>query len=307
MRLKKQHTIWVEKYRPDSLDSYLGNSEVIDYILRSIETNDLQHTIFYGKAGTGKTTAAKILASNLNCDSIYLNCSDENGIDTIRDKVKTFASSASFKPLKLVILDEADYITLSGQAALRNIIETYSKSTRFIFTCNYIEKIIDPLKSRAVMFQLTPPSKKEVAMFIHDILEKESVEFELENLAVIINKYFPDIRKTINVIQGLVHNGVLKEYNPDRASTDYMNDILDKLKRKDRKNTWADIRQIVVDNHLTDFTELYRFLYEKVDEYAPKSQGECVIHIADAEYASNFVPDREITFMSTIHKILNSI
>jgi replication factor C small subunit len=307
MRLKKQHTIWVEKYRPDSLDSYLGNSEVIDYILRSIETNDLQHTIFYGKAGTGKTTAAKILASNLNCDSIYLNCSDENGIDTIRDKVKTFASSASFKPLKLVILDEADYITLSGQAALRNIIETYSKSTRFIFTCNYIEKIIDPLKSRAVMFQLTPPSKKEVAMFIHDILEKESVEFELENLAVIINKYFPDIRKTINVIQGLVHNGVLKEYNPDRASTDYMNDILDKLKRKDRKNTWADIRQIVVDNHLTDFTELYRFLYEKVDEYAPKSQGECVIHIADAEYTSNFVPDREITFMSTIHKILNSI
>jgi replication factor C small subunit len=142
------NTLWVEKYRPDILENYVGNENLKETISKYIEQNDIQNLIFYGPAGTGKTTLAKLLVKNINCDFIYINASDERGIETIRDKVSGFASTMSFKPLKVVILDEADFLTIQAQASLRNVIETFSKSTRFILTCNYIERIIDPLQSR---------------------------------------------------------------------------------------------------------------------------------------------------------------
>ena len=128
--MKKQHTLWIEKYRSQTLEQYIGNDAVKDRISGCIETNDIPHFIFAGTAGTGKTTLAKLIVSNIKCDYIYLNASDENGIDMIREKVKGFASSATFNPLKVVILDEADFLTQPAQAALRNIIEEYSINTR---------------------------------------------------------------------------------------------------------------------------------------------------------------------------------
>jgi DNA polymerase III delta prime subunit len=141
----KEHTLLVEKYRSTKLEDYVGNENIKATISKYLSQNDIQNLIFYGPPGTGKTTLAKLIVNNLNCDHLYINASDERGIETIRDKVSGFASSASFKPLKVIILDEADFLTIQAQASLRNVIETFSRSTRFILTCNYIERIIDPL------------------------------------------------------------------------------------------------------------------------------------------------------------------
>ena len=159
----KENTLLVEKYRPSTLEHYVGNENIKEVIQKYLNQNDIQNFIFYGGAGTGKTTLAKIIVKNLDCDFLYLNASDENGIDTIREKVKGFASTASFKGIKVVILDEADFITIQGQAALRNVIETFSRSTRFILTCNYIERVIDPIQSRCQVLKIIPPSKLDTA------------------------------------------------------------------------------------------------------------------------------------------------
>ena len=143
--MKKQHTLWIEKYRSENLDQYIGNEVIKSRIEDCITQNDIPHFIFSGTAGTGKTTLAKLIVNNIKCDYIYLNASDENGIDMIREKVKGFASAASFQPIKVVILDEADFLTQPAQAALRNIIEEYSASTRFVLTCNFIFSTI-PLR-----------------------------------------------------------------------------------------------------------------------------------------------------------------
>ena len=124
-----------------------------------IGQNDIQNLIFYGPAGTGKTTLAKLIVKNIDCDYLYINASDERGIETIRDKVSGFASTMSFKPLKIIILDEADFLTIQAQASLRNVIEEFSQNCRFILTCNYVERIIDPLQSRCQTLKIVPPSK----------------------------------------------------------------------------------------------------------------------------------------------------
>ena len=141
------------------------------------------------------TTAAKLIVNNINCDYVYINCSDENGIDTIRDKVKSFASAASFKPQKVVIMDEADFLTINAQAALRNVIETFSLTTRFIFTCNYVECIIDPIQSRTIVFELTPPSMQDVAFKCVEILDLEGVTYTKADIVRIVKQTYPDIKK----------------------------------------------------------------------------------------------------------------
>ena len=169
----QDHSLFVEKYRPQSVDSYVGNQEFKDIVSLYIAENDIQNLLLYGPAGTGKTSAAKLIVNKIECDYIYINASDERGIDTIREKVVGFASTMSFKPLKVVILDEADYLTIQSQAALRNVMEQYSRNTRFILTCNYVEKIIDPIQSRCQVVNIIPPSKIDIALHLVSILEEE--------------------------------------------------------------------------------------------------------------------------------------
>ena len=168
--LNREHTLLVEKYRSSKLDEYVGNENIKKTISQYLDQNDIQNLIFYGPAGTGKTTLAKLIVQNLDCSHLYINASDERGIDTIRDKVSSFASAASFSPLKVVILDEADFLTIQAQASLRNVIETYSRTTRFIMTCNFVERIIDPLQSRCQVLKIIPPSKKEVAVHLAKVM-----------------------------------------------------------------------------------------------------------------------------------------
>jgi len=228
------HGLWVERYRPSTLDTYVGNETLKTKVERFIEEQNVPHLLLYGRAGGGKTTLAKIIVNAIECDYLYINASDERNIDLVRDKLKNFASSVGFKPNKIVILDEADYLNVnSAQPALRNLMETFSAHCRFILTCNYVEKIIDPIQSRCQTYKIIPPSKKDVAL--------------------------------------------------------------------------RTIRKFVADSNFTDYTELYRFLYDEVENISVEKLPEIIIDISNGSYQDVLVVDKEINFMATISNILRRL
>jgi replication factor C small subunit len=302
----KQHTLWVEKYRSNTLENYVGNENIKQTVQKYLDQNDIQNFLFYGPAGTGKTTLAKLIVNSLDCDYLYINASDERGIDTIRDKVSGFASAASFKPLKVVILDEADFITIQGQAALRNVIETYSRTTRFILTCNYIERIIDPLQSRCQVLKIVPPSKQEIAYHIMGIFKQEEVDCSADDLKLVINQYYPDIRKMLNTLQMSVVDNEISVDKSILVSSNYKIKILTELMKPSQKS-FNNIRQIIADAGVSDFEDMFRYLYDNVEKYAPLSVGEVVIYIEEYQYHSNFRIDKEINTMALISRILSLI
>ena len=304
----KENSLFVEKYRSKTLDEYVGNEQLKQIVHQYLKNNDLQNLLLYGTPGTGKTTLAKLIVNNFDCDYLYINASDERGIDTIRDKVQGFASSASFKPIKIIILDEADFLTIQAQASLRNIIETYSRTTRFILTCNYLERIIDPLQSRCQVLKITPPSKKEVAQHISTILDQENINYELEDLALVVNKHYPDIRKILNTCQVNNVEGTLKIDKTVLTSNSYKDGVLKELKSPS-KSSFKNIRQILADSNLDDFEEIYRFLYDNLDEYGNNdlSKAMIVIEIENYMYHANFRIDKEINVMALLASILKII
>ena len=299
----KTHSLLVEKYRPNVLENYVGNENIKKSISKYLEQNDIQNLIFYGPAGTGKTTLAKLIVNNLDCDHIYINASDERGIETIRDKVSSFASVASFKSLKVVILDEADFLTIQAQASLRNIIETFSRTTRFILTCNYVERIIDPLQSRCQVLKVVPPTKKDVAKHLSWILGKEKIEYDINDLVPLINQYYPDLRKCINTIQLSTQDSILNLDQSILVSSNYIDKVIDELKSKANFKT---IRQIIADTNVSDYEELFKTLFERASEYLPGKEGTVAILINDHQYKGNFRIDKEINTMSLIQQIINN-
>jgi DNA polymerase III delta prime subunit len=296
-----EHSLWVEKYRPNDLSTYIGNEHLKDKVEVYLESGDVPHLLLYGKAGTGKTTLAKIITKNIDCDYLYINASDENNIDTVRNKMKTFASSVGFRDLKVVILDEADYLTPNAQAALRNLMETFSKHCRFILTCNYVERIIDPIQSRCQSFKVVPPSKKEVAEHIVSILDKESCLYKLNDVALIVNAGYPDIRRVINSAQRQIVDGKLKIDVSSVIQSDYKIQLVEMLTNGAKFN---DIRQLIADNSVGDYSELYRMLYDEVEKYSGNLTAECILEIAKGQYQDVNVVDKEINFMSVIIKLL---
>jgi replication factor C small subunit len=299
--MKKQHTLWIERYRSENLDQYIGNEVIKSRIEDCITQNDIPHFIFSGTAGTGKTTLAKLIVNNIKCDYIYLNASDENGIDMIREKVKGFASAASFQPIKVVILDEADFITGPGQAALRNIIEEYSASTRFVLTCNYIERLIEPLTSRCEIHILKPPSMGEVAKHVcTNILDVEKIEYDIKEVAALIKDSYPDIRSIIKNLQAGTKDNQFK-FNV--SSTDWLNKLVTMLASRDKK-AWYDIRQLVADAQVDDFQTAYRFLFDNLDKYSYGHDAEISVVLDDFIWRAGVVPDKEINFAAAISKIL---
>ena len=302
----KQHTLWFEKFRSKSVENYVGNEKIKSIIQTATEKNDIQNMILYGTPGTGKTTLAKLIVNSLNCDYLYLNASDEKGMDVMRDKVKGFASSASFKPLKIVILDEADFIRVDSQALLRNVIETFSLNTRFILTCNYIDRIIDPLQSRCKVLEIVPPSKAEVAKHVSEILDVEQVQYKLEDLATIVNKFYPDIRKILNTCQFSLNNNVLSIDSSSLVSNIYIDKVIDELK-KPNSSSLKNIRQIIADSNTENYDELYRTLYEKIDDFSLGNEGEIIILLEEYLYHSSFRLDKEINVVACLAKILQLI
>ena len=300
-----ENSLWTEKYRPDSLEGYIGNEYILEKIKIYIENNDVPHLLLHGDAGTGKTTLAKIIVGGIDCDYMYINASDERGIDTLRDKIRGFSASVGFKTWKIVILDESDYLTRDAQAALRNLMETFSKSTRFILTCNYPEKIIPPIQSRCQLFEIIPPSKKEVAKRLNDILMGEGIQFQMQDLAPIVNSGYPDIRRVINSAQRQVIDGKLVIDKQSTIELTYAEKIIDTLKSgSDTKTKFNTIRQILADSRVRDYTKLYSMLYERVDEYAGNKVGTTIVNIAEAQYKDSLVVDKEINVMAMFVNIL---
>lgn len=299
--------LWTEKYRPTTLDTYLGNEDFIRDLQVWITNKDFPNLMFYGSPGIGKTTAAKLIVNSIDCEFIYINCSDKNGIGTIRDEVKTFASAASFV-LKVVILDESDFLTSEAQAALRNIIETYSENTRFIFTCNFINRIIDPLQSRLCLYELSNPSMEEIAMFCKNILDTEKIKYKLTDVAEIIKKVYPDIRKTVNLLQVCSSTKTLivdkRVFDLSEISMEIVNIVKESLKHSpatdERRSAFSSIRQIIADNNIKDFTEIYRAFYDGF------KSANVTVTIAEYLQKSVTAPDKEICFMACMAKLINA-
>ena len=309
---KLEHTLWFEKYRPDSLESYIGNEHLKNKIRVYLESGDLPHLLLYGRAGTGKTTLAKLLVNNIECDHLYINASDENSVDTVRNKVRSFASTIGFKDMKVIILDECDYITPNAQAALRNLMETFSKHTRFVLTCNYVERIVDPIQSRCQPFQIVPPSRKEVASHLYNILHEEGVEFQIDDVATLVNGGYPDIRRIINFAQRQVVDGKLSIEQDNLVAIDlninvFSSQIINILKTQSKKDAFVTIRKMLADNQISDFADLFRLLYDEVDDYGTGHIAECILTIAKYQLSDAQVVDKEINAMAMLIELLGVI
>lgn len=302
---KSNHSLWVEKYRPNVIDNYICSDQLRDIVKDFISRKDIPHLLFHGNAGTGKTTLAKILTNNIPCDVMYVNASDNTGVDFVRDKIKPFASSMGFHELKVVILDEADYMSTNSQASLRNLMETYSKSTRFILTCNYVEKIIAPLISRSQVFRLEPPAMKDVAVYVKNILDSENIKYSMPDIATVTKELYPDVRKIVNFLQQSSTNGTLKLVATQGANMDLKNKLILSLKNaKNNTKAFNEIRQMVNDSGIKMFEELYTELYDRAEEFAPGKEINVIIEVSESIYQSAMVVDKEITFMACIAKLI---
>lgn len=257
----KEHDIWVEKYRPVTLEDYIGNEHIKEKIRVFLQNEDMPHLLLSGPPGTGKTSCAKLITNTFDFEMLYINASDENSVDVIRDKIKSFVSTISFNKFKVVILDEADYVTIQAQAALRNLMETFSSHARFILTCNYLDRIIPAIQSRCQSFQIIPPNKKEVAERVVKILNNENITFDIKDVANFVNEGYPDIRKVINLCQQHSVNG---ELTPDKSISSrkaYTLQCIDILKNETSpKECFTKIRQLIADSKIRDFADLFRIL-----------------------------------------------
>ena len=200
-------------------------------------------------------------------------------------------------------MDEADFLTINAQAALRNVIETFSLTTRFIFTCNYVERIIDPIQSRTIVFELTPPSMHDVAFKCVEILDLEGVTYTKADIVRIVKQTYPDIRKSLNLLQSSIKNGDLQQSREVTNFNQTSDQIITLLKGQNIKN-FTTIRQLVMDSNVRDYNELYRVLFERAEEFTNSAVATLII--ADYQYKSINSPDREICFMACISKLLTT-
>lgn len=303
----KEHSLWVEKYRPTDLTTYLGNDHIRNKIKNWIDEQDIPHLLFDGRAGTGKTTLAKMLIKNIECDYLFINASDENSVDTIRNKIKSFVTTISLKNMKIVVLDEADRITPQGQAALRNMMEQFSESSRFILTCNYGERIIDPIHSRCQSVALSPPSMSQTAVHLVNILKTEGVTFNNTDVKTIVETYYPDVRKIINTAQMFSKGGKLELDDEQLIGSDVKIKILEiMLGNVKAMKRFKVIRELVHQNNIKDFSEIFSYLYEKIDAFPEEIHPIVILAIADAQAKASFVVDQEINFAACVWKILEA-
>ena len=301
----ESHGLFVEKYRPKDLSTYVGNDHLKSKVERFITDGNVPHLLLYGRAGGGKTTLAKIIVNHVECDYLYINASDERNIDLVRDKLKTFASSIGFKPMKIVILDEADYLNVnSAQPALRNLMETFSAHCRFILTCNYVDKIIDPIQSRCQSYKIVPPSKKDVALHAKTILEKENISFDLDDLALVVTAGYPDLRRVINELQRMSIDGKLKIDKDGMLHNEFKLQFLEMIQNN---SDIRSIRKLIADSGFSDYTELFRFLYDEVENITSDKIPDVIVEISKGAYQDVMCVDKEINFIATMSSILGKL
>jgi DNA polymerase III delta prime subunit len=304
------HLLWVERYRPQTVEECILPERLKTTFQEYVNQKEMPNLLLTGGAGVGKTTIAKAMCNEIGCDYMILNGSDENGVDTIRVKIKNYASSMSFTGgRKVVILDEADYLTPNAQAILRNAIEEFAVNCSFIFTCNFKSRIIEPLHSRCAVidFRLVNGEKAKMASAffkrITHILDTEKVEYDEKVIAELIKKHFPDFRRAINELQrysqlGKIDVGILSQIGDISISQ-----IVKHLKEKDFTSVrkWAATTDI---DNTTFFRKLYDALY---DIAKPQSIPQAVIIIADYQYKQAFVADQEINLVACLTELMANV
>jgi DNA polymerase III delta prime subunit len=304
--------LWVERYRPQNIEDLVLSPDIRAYFENLIKKGEIPHLLFCGPAGTGKTTLAKILVKELDAVYRYINASDERGIDSIREKIIPFAQTKSIDGhLKVIILDEADGQTSESQRALRNVMEEYSDNLRFIMTANYKNKIITPLKSRVISFELMPPLKEVITRACF-VLTNENVtvpDIQKPILKELIESNYPDIRKVIGLLQKYSKDGILNITQDSNIGL-FARDVLKKI--REEKNITA-IREFIIQNETdfgSDYLTLLKGLFDEIYilDIEESKKASALVLIGDAMYKHQFVMDTEInTFCCIIQlrKIIN--
>jgi DNA polymerase III delta prime subunit len=303
-----RHTIWVERYRPKTVSECILPEALRNEALGFVKQGHFPNMLFTGTAGIGKTTLAKAMCNEIGADLLIINASSENGIDTIRTKIAQFASTVSFSDSKKVtLLDEADYLTAQAQAALRNFIEEFAGNHSMILTCNFKNKIIEPLHSRSAVFDFKIPTSERaelMAAFFKrttEILSNEGVEFDKKVVAEVVKKHFPDFRRCLNELQrysaaGKIDSGILLNF-----STEAFSSLMKSL--KDKK--YGEVRKWVAQNSDMDTSMLFRSFYDLATEkMMPKSLPSLVLILADYQYKAAFVADQEINTMAALTEVM---
>ena len=302
--------LWVEKYRPKTISDCILPDNLKQTFQKIVDGGELPNMLFTGTAGLGKTTVAKALCNELNLDWIIINGSEEGNIDTLRTKIKQFASTVSLQGgYKVVILDEADYLNAqSTQPALRGFIEEFANNCRFILTCNFKNRIIEPLHSRCGVYEFNT-TKKDLAQLaaqfmkrMQFILEEEGVSYDQMNIADLIMKYAPDWRRVINECQRQSISGNLLVSNA--GNSDNYNDLFTHLKSKDFKK----MRSWVAQNIDADATAIFRAIYDRMNEkIKPESIPQLVLILADYQYKNAFVADHELNIVACMTEIMANV
>jgi len=304
--------LWVEKYRPKTISDVILPKSLKQTFQKIVDSGELPNMLFTGTAGLGKTTVARALCNELGCDFILVNGSEEGNIDTLRTKIKQFASSVSLQGgYKVVILDEADYLNpQSTQPALRGFIEEFSNNCRFILTCNFKNRIIEPLHSRCGVYEFNTSKKGMIELcqsFMERckiILDDEKIEYNEKPLAELIMKFAPDWRRVLNELQRYSINGAIDSGVVNNLQDKNYDDLFIHLKNKDFKK----MRSWVVNNIDTDASAIFRALYDRmVDKVAAQSIPQLVLLLADYQYKNAFVADHELNVVACLTEVMSDV
>lgn len=300
--------LWVEKYRPRLIEDCILPKEIKSQVKEFVSNGQVPHLLLAGGAGTGKTTLGRAIVNEVGADLLFMNFSNENGVDTIRNKIVQFASTASFEGnLKIVIGDEADYLTPNAQASLRGIMEEFHKTTRFILTCNFKNRIIDPIHSRCTFIDYKIPEQEKkdlMALMMRravGILKSEGIEYDAKAIASLVQKYFPDFRKTLNELQrystyGKIDSGILVA---DATSYDEL-----VASMKDKK--FADVRKWIARNSDIDSEQLYRYFYDNAGTlFEGKTIPNAILVLAQYQHYASMVVDQEINNIACMIELMS--
>jgi DNA polymerase III delta prime subunit len=297
-------TLWTEKYRPSTLEGYVFKDDAQRrQVQHWIETKHLPHLLFSGRPGVGKTTLAKILINELKieaCDVLEINASRENSVNTVRDKIVNFCQTMPWGDMKIVLLDEADYISPEGQAALRGVMETYADSVRFILTCNYPNKVIPALHSRCQGFHIDTIDQVEFTARVANVLIEESVEFELDVLDSFVRSTYPDLRKCLNLLQmNSTNSKLIAPEKTNNTTSDYKLDMVELFKKGQIKEA----RKLIIGQaQPEEYEDIYRWLYENIDVWSKdeEKQDSALLIIRKALVNHSFIADPEINLSATL-------
>ena len=304
--------LWVDKYRPTKIEDTILPESLKKTFQKIVIGGELPNMLFTGTAGLGKTTVARALCNELDCDFILINGSEEGNIDTLRTKIKQFASSVSLQGgYKVVILDEADYLNpQSTQPALRGFIEEFSNNCRFILTCNFKNRIIEPLHSRCGVYEFNTSKKSMIELCesfmtrCKTILDNEQVKFDDKPLAELIMKFAPDWRRVLNELQRYASHGVIDSGIINNLQDKNFDDLFSHLKNKNFKG----MRSWVVNNIDTDASAIFRAIYDRMsDKVAPQSIPQLVLLLADYQYKNAFVADHELNVVACLTEVMSDV